>query len=241
MGQPGAPSGSPTTSTREGEETPEGRPDVAATAIEALGGTPPGLRRDPVSPLRPLLPESLERRLAAFDQHAERLFDHLRGRPLVDRLFYSASSLADFSLLWHLLATARGLRGTRRQGEAARLGVALGIESVMVNVGIKSLFRRSRPRRQEHERHQLRLPRSSSFPSGHATSGFMAAGLLSEHRPAWQFAGWHLLASVVAASRIHVGIHHASDVVAGAAMGAGFARLVRRAWPLRADAAGRRS
>ena len=201
------------------------------TTIEALGGTPPRAYRGPVSPVRWLLPPALARRVTDFDKGVEVTFDVLRGRRHVDRLFYTASALADFSLLWHLVGTGRALCSARNEREALRLGVALGIESVAINVGVKALFRRTRPSRQEHKRHRLRQPRSSSFPSGHATSGFMAATLLSEGRPLWCRAGWHALASVVAASRVHVGIHHPSDVVAGALIGMGLGHLVRRISP----------
>ena len=201
---------------------------LSDAAIAALGGTPPDVQRGPVSPIRWLLPPGLGRWVAAFDRFFELGFDRLRGRRHLDRLFYTASALADYSLLWHLAGTGRALLSAQYEREALRLGVALGVESVAINVGVKSLFRRTRPRRQEHKHHFLRQPRSSSFPSGHATSGFMAATLLSEGQPRWLRIGWHGLASVVAASRVHVGIHHPSDVVAGAFIGAGLGHLVRR-------------
>jgi membrane-associated phospholipid phosphatase len=43
---------------------------------------------------------------------------------------------------------------------------------------------------------------------------------------------YYVLAGVVATSRVHVQIHHASDVIAGAALGAVFARIALKAWPL---------
>lgn len=201
---------------------------LGEAAVAALGGTPPHVQRGPVSPIRWLLPPGLSRRVAAFDRGVETAFDRLRGRRHVDRLFYTASAVADYSLLWHLAGTGRALFSARHEREALRLGVALGVESVAINVGVKSLFRRTRPVRRDHERHSLRQPRSSSFPSGHATSGFMAATLLSEGQSRWRRIGWHALASVVAASRVHVGIHHPSDVVAGALIGTGLGHLVRR-------------
>lgn len=204
------------------------RDGLSDAAIAALGGTPPDVQRGPVSPVRWLLPPGLGRWVSAFDRRVEVGFDRLRGQRHLDRLFYTASALADYSLLWHLAGTGRALLSTEHERQALRLGVALGVESVAVNVGVKSLFRRTRPRRQEHEHHFLRQPRSSSFPSGHATSGFMAATLLSEDEPRWRRVGWHALASVVAASRVHVGIHHPSDVVAGALIGTGLGHLVRR-------------
>jgi undecaprenyl-diphosphatase len=204
---------------------------LAEAAVEALGGTPSHLQRPPVSPLRPLLPEGLARAIGAFDAGAERAFDErLRGRPVVDRVFFTASALGDYSLLWHLIGAGRAVASPSARPAARRLAVALAIESLVVNWGIKSLVRRARPDWDHPRRHRLRRPRTSSFPSGHATSGFLAATLLSEGSRAP--AGWFALASVVAASRVHVRIHHASDVVAGAAMGAVAGRLVRRRWPL---------
>jgi undecaprenyl-diphosphatase len=205
---------------------------LAEAAVEALGGTPPHLERPPVSPLRPLLPGALARGIGAFDAAAERAFDrHLRGRPVADRVFFTASALGDFSVVWHLIAGGRALVWPSSRPAGRRLALALAVESLVVNWGIKSLVRRARPVSGHHLRpHRLRRPRTSSFPSGHATSGFLAATLLSEGGPAPL--AWYALAGVVAASRVHVRIHHASDVVAGAAMGLVAGRLVRRRWPL---------
>jgi membrane-associated phospholipid phosphatase len=40
------------------------------------------------------------------------------------------------------------------------------------------------------------------------------------------------VAAVVATSRVHVGIHHASDVAAGAALGLVLGRVALKVWPL---------
>ena len=99
---------------------------------------------------------------------------------------------------------------------------------------IKSRFRRVRP--QEHFTHEaalpygMRRPITSSFPSGHAATAFMAAGLLSKGTrlaPAY-----YTLAGLVAYSRVHVSMHHAADVVGGAALGVA---LGARRSPLRAS------
>ena len=49
----------------------------------------------------------------AFDHRVDGWIDHLRGKPAIDRLMYTASELADFSLVWHLVGVARGLRSER--------------------------------------------------------------------------------------------------------------------------------
>jgi undecaprenyl-diphosphatase len=170
----------------------------------------------------------------AFDDRVDGAFDRLRGDPVADRVFYAASALGDFGLVWVLLAAARGLRGGRRHEHAAvRALLGTGIESIVVNVGIKSLFGRVRPRRHEPHRHAFRQPLTSSFPSGHATAAFCAFVLLSEDDPLWPL--YLATAMVVAWSRVHVKIHHPSDVAAGIAIGAALGLVGRRLAPLPVD------
>ena len=96
---------------------------------------------------------------------------------------------------------------------------------------LKSFFRRRRPGTVDFvHRLPLRQPRTSSFPSGHATSAFSAAALLSEEDVLWPL--YYAIAAVVATSRVYVKMHHASDVVAGAALGAAMGHSARRLFPL---------
>lgn len=166
-----------------------------------------------------------------LDAAVDRVFDrHLRGRPAIDRVFYSASALGDYSLIWLLLGAARGLRSDRDTDAAIRLGVCLGIESAVVNQGIKRLVPRNRPVPRIPRPLRLRTPRTTSFPSGHASAGFTAATLFVDS--GGSPAVWYPLAALVGLSRVHVSIHHASDVVAGAVVGLAFGRLATRLWPL---------
>ncbi len=172
-----------------------------------------------------------------FDDAVDQLWGRaLRGRPAIDRTFYLASELGDFSLIWQLIGAAQGLRSDRDADATLRLGVVLLAESLLVNQGIKRLVKRPRPEAADPRPHHLRTPLTSSFPSGHASSAFTAAGILAAHDPAWKPA-IYALALVVATSRIHVQIHHASDVIAGAALGAVLAKVALRAWPLPAHGA----
>lgn len=168
--------------------------------------------------------------IEAFDEAVEQLFARLRGNPVADRVFYTASELGNFSILWHALAWA-GATSKKGRRRALRVSVALAVESALVNGPIKSAFNRSRPLAEHDHPHRLRQPLTSSFPSGHASAAVVAAALLSEsRRRRWPF--W-AAASVVAASRVHVRIHHASDVVVGALVGAVIVRLFKKIWPLR--------
>ena len=176
------------------------------------------------------IPEGTSAAVEAFDEAVEQLFDRLRGNPVADRVFYTASELGNFSILWHALAWA-GATSKRGRRRALRVSVALAVESALVNGPIKSAFNRSRPLIEHDHPHRLRQPLTSSFPSGHASAAVVAAALLSESRSRrWPF--W-AAASVVAASRVHVRIHHASDVVVGALAGAVIVRLFKKIWPLR--------
>ncbi len=153
----------------------------------------------------------------------------MRGHPVADRVFYAASELGDFALIWHLVTVARGLRSERDAADAVRVSAILGAESVLVNGVVKSFFRRTRPIWDQPRAFRIRRPRSSSFPSGHASSAFTAAGVLSERDPLAPL--YYGVAAVVATSRVYVRIHHASDVVAGVATGVVLGRLARRFWP----------
>lgn len=168
----------------------------------------------------------------SFDVAVEQRFDALRGHPALDRTMYLASELGDWSFIWHLIGVSQALLPGRDAMSAVRLSSILGAESLIVNGGIKSLFRRTRPVwGTESERpHKLRTPRSSSFPSGHASAAFTAAGVLAQGDPLWP--AYYAAAVVVASSRAYVKIHHPSDVVAGAILGVALGAVARHVWPL---------
>jgi undecaprenyl-diphosphatase len=169
-----------------------------------------------------------------FDRQVDEAWGRaLRGHPLADRAFYLASELGDFSLIWLLVASAQGVQSDDEADASIRIAVLLLAESILVNQGIKRVVRRPRPDAGTGAAHphRLRTPRTSSFPSGHASSAAAAAGLLSARHPK-RAPLYYGLAALVATSRIHVQVHHASDVIAGAAIGATFARLAQRVWPV---------
>jgi membrane-associated phospholipid phosphatase len=165
-------------------------------------------------------------RVRAFDDLVDRGVERHRGRRL-DPLFYGLSSAADHGLLWLALVALR----SARRGDPAialRIGAALGAESALTNGPIKLAFRRIRPAVAPPGPlpYGMHRPRTSAFPSGHATSAFTAATLLSAGtRAAPAYFG---LAALVAASRVYTRMHHASDVLAGAALGLSMGAIARR-------------
>jgi membrane-associated phospholipid phosphatase len=170
--------------------------------------------------------------IAQFDEWADRQLERLRGNPVADKVFTSASHLGDWSLIWHIVGGLRATRSPRHAREAAQLSAMLGLESLIVNQGIKRLFRRQRPTESGDDRFQVRKPSTSSFPSGHASAGFFAATVLTSMSGKKAAPLWFGLAGIVATSRPYVRIHHASDIVGGALTGLALGKVavrVRRA------------
>ena len=95
---------------------------------------------------------------------------------------------------------------------------------VAINQLLKSIFDRPRPQVFEWGAHVL----TSSFPSGHAMSStivygtvaYLAARLQKRRLTRWiTLAVAALLVLLICASRLYLGVHYPSDVVAGVVMG----------------------
>lgn len=164
--------------------------------------------------------------VARFDARVDELLEYARDIAPVDALMRAASDLGDFSLIWHVCNLGRGL-AVQRPDQVVALAAALGVESLVVNQGLKRLFRRERPTVAGDARTPVRRPSTSAFPSGHASAAAFNAVILS----GWDRSRaplWWTLATVVGVSRAHVRIHHASDVVGGAVVGVALGLVARR-------------
>ena len=173
----------------------------------------------------------LAKRVHEVDLAIDDWVDRVR-RPALDPIFFGLSSAADHGLLW----LGIGALTSARAGDPAiglRLGASMGVESALTNGPIKMCFRRVRPELDEPQEplpYGMHRPVTSSFPSGHAASAFTAAVLLADSPLA---PAYFALATGVAASRVYVRMHHASDIVAGAALGVLLGVVARRVLPLR--------
>ena len=102
------------------------------------------------------------------------------------------------------------------------------LASGAITLGMKYAFNRARP----FVTYPLLIEKKSeagspSFPSGHTSSAFAAATSLSLMYPKWYVIAPSLLwASAVGYSRMELGVHYPSDVLAGAIIGAGSAWLM---------------
>jgi undecaprenyl-diphosphatase len=135
---------------------------------------------------------------------------------------YAASTLA----LW-LLARPYGLTRWKRATAAALLSASLAL---LANQAIAHLWDRPRPFAMHPlATHLFAAPSTDpSFPSDHAAAAFaIAVAILAFSRPVG--AGFVAAATLIALSRVVVGLHYPSDVLAGAAVGTAAALLVTHA------------
>lgn len=171
-------------------------------------------------------PRDLVDRIDAIDQRIDRWVEPARSLQPLNRVMDMASAAGDWSRVWHVANLALiARRGHRR--DAALFALALGAESLMVNQGLKRFIRRPRPTTSGDERSHVRTPSTSSFPSGHASSAAFAISLMSTLRGRSTARRLIPFGAMVAYSRIHVRLHHASDVIAGALVGIALGRVAR--------------
>ncbi len=146
------------------------------------------------------------------------IIEWVRGAsPLLDGPMVAITLLATHAALWFILAFVMTCsRSWRSTGMAVIVSIALAY--VVTDLLLKPLIDRPRP----FEILDLSLivdpPTTASFPSGHAASSFAAAVciLLRDRRAGIAAVTF---ACLVGLSRIYLGVHWPTDVIAGAVVG----------------------
>lgn len=96
--------------------------------------------------------------------------------------------------------------------------------TVVLAYGIKYAINRSRPYETYKDIVPYYYDTDPSFPSGHTSIAFANATSLSLQYPKWYvIAPAYLWAGAIGCSRLQLGMHYPSDVLAGAVIGAGSA------------------
>ncbi|MFM8452133.1 MAG: hypothetical protein ACKOAQ_04645, partial [Acidimicrobiaceae bacterium] len=108
--------------------------------------------------------DSRSSRLVAFDAWFDRLLEPTRNFKPTIWLFTAATALGDFGILWHIVGVVRAFADTSRVKQALILSALMGVESLLLNQGIKPFFKRERPTVKGDSRFKIRKPRTSSFP-----------------------------------------------------------------------------
>jgi undecaprenyl-diphosphatase len=142
------------------------------------------------------------------------LFDQVL--PFLTDIHRNPVGMVVLAILWLLLLTKAG-----RPGRIAALLLipTIALSDQLNSSILKFLIERPRPCHELVNVHLLVGCGSGySFPSSHAVNNFAAALVLSYFLPRWTWA-FFCYASVIAFSRIYVGVHYPFDVLAGALIG----------------------
>jgi undecaprenyl-diphosphatase len=144
---------------------------------------------------------------------------------VLDDVFVALSRIGSQGAIWILIAVLAALYWRR---PAIFLYVALadliaGVSGALLRQAIG----RERPPLRFPEPHPLvQVPGNPGFPSGHAATSFACAATLAWLTPLSPIA-LYALATLIAFSRVYVGVHYPLDVIGGAALGLGVATALR--------------
>ena len=146
------------------------------------------------------------------------LIQNLRT-PLGDIIVPFITRLGNAGIIWIILTLVLLLiPKTRKTGVI--MTAALLVDLVLCNLLLKNLVARTRPF-DVNTAVQLLVakPRDYSFPSGHTGSSFASAIVLWKELPKKYGVMALIVAILIAYSRLYVGVHYPSDVLAGVVIG----------------------
>jgi membrane-associated phospholipid phosphatase len=158
--------------------------------------------------------------LRALDLAVLRAFRTRGHTPGRERGVAAFSHLGEQAMVWFAICGAGALADPDNRGAYSRAAkTILGVYAS--NQLIKAAVRRRRPRLEG-------LPPLAgtlsglSYPSAHAATSFAGARMLSPALPATPM---YALAVSLVLSRLYLGLHYPSDILAGGALGAALAEL----------------
>ena len=171
--------------------------------------------------LWPNRPEGKGGRIFIMDIRIIEFISENMQSPLLDQIMPAISRLGNGGLIWLAVAA---LLMTRRKHRTAGLMVicAVALGAVLGEVILKNIFQRARPFVDApHFKLLIERPLTRySFPSGHATSSFAAAGTVLRTVDSALIKGpVLLLACAVAFSRVYLLVHYPSDILGGMLLG----------------------
>ena len=180
---------------------------------------------------------SLLELIREFDENVLRLFQDKLDNDTFQKIMILITRLGDMGAIW----VAPGIvlacsKEQRRVG--AELLATLAAGGIINSLVIKNIVDRTRP----FDIHMwldvlISKPTDFSFPSGHTASSFAAAYIINKNYGKKYGIPAYTLATAIGLSRVSVGVHFPSDVIAGAAVGTavavGTSKLIKTLWAAR--------
>lgn len=148
------------------------------------------------------------------------------AHPLGARADLTIGAVTDLGSVYGLLGIASTLWAGGRRRPALDAAVAGGAAWAVAQ-GMKPTLERPRPYQVDAAARLVSVPAGSSWPSGHSAVAAATATSLSPHLGPVSRLISGVFVGTVAVSRLYVGVHHFTDVVAGVAVGHLCARAVR--------------
>jgi undecaprenyl-diphosphatase len=140
--------------------------------------------------------------------------------PWLDSVMLALTEIGRGGVVWAVAAAVRGFVHRRLAMAACQVVIAITIAWVIPEAVLKPLTGRPRPFLVSaaipvvHHEH----PKSSSFPSGHASTAVAGAYALTAMWPVARPCCW-ALAALIIVSRAYLGVHYPTDLVAGGLLG----------------------
>lgn len=198
-------------------------PPQSGTEPAGVEATEPALEAGPVAVhvdagkvavvVAPPAPAGIDRRLFG-------LINGLPHTPTSDRYVSVLSDLGE-GVGWVAGGVALAILGGSKGRRAGVASAAASLAATyIVQQRIKPLFRRERPFVNREARVVGSRPADHSFPSGHSASSFAAATALAFFYPRAAPVAY-AVATAVAVSRVHLGVHFPSDAAVGGVIGIG--------------------
>jgi decaprenylphosphoryl-5-phosphoribose phosphatase len=167
---------------------------------------------------------SADKSLVSLDERVLRLARTRGHTPQLDRAVERFTLLGEHAAVWLAIgAVGTAVDAAQRARWRRATGTVAGMYAL--NTALKFVVRRSRPRLRGLAP-LIATPTTLSFPSAHASTAF--AGAVAYSRLGLPAPALYALAAKLSYSRLYLGVHYPSDVLAGALLGTAVGALGTR-------------